>query len=438
MTSYDLDYGRGCVRIMRVLVVGGGASGLLVAVNLLRKSKDCAVTIIEPSEKLGLGVAYSTIDPDHLLNVPAGRMSGLVEEPKSLCQWAGVGENDFVSRQQYGSYLNFLLSREIKSGNRFEHVRSRVIDLSELAEGFSCKLENGEVLQGDSIVLALGNSESILPTMFDDLPMSKRVIRDVWREGLATEFDSVAVIGTGLTFYDIALSILRDRPSAVVHGISRNGLLPLPHLRHRAPALDAPESARRSAKGIRDYLTSMGDKWREAQDGIRHDLQVIWSNFPDSEKKAFINEHFRWWNSLRHRSAPEIDERISEAISLGRIVIHKAGVDSIEDRGNSLLLSLSNGKSLEVEQVINCCGNQFFATHPLFETLEKKGMLARGPLNYGVACDVRTLALKDKEGNVHKKIFGIGPILVGELLETTAIPEIKSEAELIARQLTSL
>ena len=87
----------------RVLIVGGGASGLLVAVNLLRKSDDCEVTIIEPNEKLGLGVAYSTLDPDHLLNVPAGRMSGLVEEPKSLCDWAGVGENDFISRQQYGT-----------------------------------------------------------------------------------------------------------------------------------------------------------------------------------------------------------------------------------------------------------------------------------------------------------------------------------------------
>lgn len=421
----------------RVLIVGGGASGLLVAVNLLRKSDDCEVTIIEPNEKLGLGVAYSTLDPDHLLNVPAGRMSGLVEEPKSLCDWAGVGENDFISRQQYGKYLEFLLAREIKDSKRFKHVQSRAVDVNESTAEITCKLENGEEVRGDALVLALGNSESIVPTSFDGLPRSKRVVRDVWREGLATEFDSVAVIGTGLTFYDIALSILRDRPNAKVHGISRNGLLPLPHLRHRAPALDVPDSARKSAKGIRDYLTGMGEKWREAQDGIRHDLQEIWANFPDAEKKSFINEHFRWWNSLRHRSAPEIDERISEALANRKIVIHKAGVNSIESQGEVLKIELTTGGALTVGQVVNCCGNQFFATQPLIETLVQKGVLARGPLDFGIACDIKTLAIKDNNGKVNKRIFGIGPILVGELLETTAIPEIKSEAELVARELLS-
>jgi len=421
----------------RVLIVGGGASGLLVAVNLLRKSDDCEVTIIEPNEKLGLGVAYSTLDPDHLLNVPAGRMSGLVEEPKSLCDWAGVGENNFISRQQYGKYLEFLLAREIKDSKRFKHVQSRAVDVNESTAEITCKLENGEEVRGDALVLALGNSESIVPTSFDGLPRSKRVVRDVWREGLATEFDSVAVIGTGLTFYDIALSILRDRPNAKVHGISRNGLLPLPHLRHRAPALDVPDSARKSAKGIRDYLTGMGEKWREAQDGIRHDLQEIWANFPDAEKKSFINEHFRWWNSLRHRSAPEIDERISEALANRKIVIHKAGVNSIESQGEVLKIELTTGGALTVGQVVNCCGNQFFATQPLIETLVQKGVLARGPLDFGIACDIKTLAIKDNNGKVNKRIFGIGPILVGELLETTAIPEIKSEAELVARELLS-
>ena len=168
------------------------------------------------------------------------------------------------------------MAREIKDSNRFKHVQSRAVDVNESTAEITCKLENGEEVRGDALVLALGNSESIVPTSFDGLPRSKRVVRDVWREGLATEFDSVAVIGTGLTFYDIALSILRDRPNAKVHGISRNGLLPLPRLRHRAPALDVPDSARKSAKGIRDYLTGMGEKWREAQDGIRHDLQEIW------------------------------------------------------------------------------------------------------------------------------------------------------------------
>lgn len=417
---------------LHVLIVGGGASGLLVAINLIRKSEGCEVTIVEPNEKLGLGLAYSTSDEDHLLNVPAGRMSGLVEEPKGLCDWAGVDENEFISRKKFGEYLDFLLKRELLQGKNLNHIRAKVIDVEVKGRSYSCTLSNDEILDADSVVFALGNSDSITPSFFEGLPISNQVVRDIWREGLRSHYDEIAVIGTGLTFYDIALSILRDRPSAVIHGISRNGLLPRPHLKYRAPALPVPKEARESAIGIHNYLTSVGEKWREAQDGIRHDLQEIWAKFPEREKKNFINQHFRWWNSLRHRSAPEIDERIKSAIAAGQIIIHKAGINRAEFRDGKIELELTSGGQLQVGQLINCCGNQFVSTHPLLEKLIAKDLLARGPLDFGVACDPKSLALKDGKGEVHRQIFGIGPILVGELLETTAIPEIRVEAELIA------
>jgi uncharacterized NAD(P)/FAD-binding protein YdhS len=401
----------------------------------LRKSDACEVTIFEPREKLGLGLAYSTKDLEHLLNVPAGRMSGLVEEPKSLCDWAKVEENDFISRNTFGKYLEFLLNRELNRGKKLEHVRAAVVNIESKGGLYNCSLENGTVLTFDAVVLALGNSESITPAAFDGLPKSDQVVRDVWRESLSTTYDRIAIVGTGLTFYDITLSILRDRPSAVIHGISRNGLLPRPHLRHRAPALPVPDVARESADGIRGYLTSMGEKWREAQDGIRHELQEIWANFPDLEKNRFVNEHFRWWNTLRHRSAPEIDERIKAEIAAGRIIIHKANVETATSDGHQIKLGLSDGKKLDVEQLINCSGNQFFATQPLIEVLVGNGFLARGPLDFGIACDRKTLALKNDQGATHENLYGIGPILVGELLETTAIPEIRVEAELIASKI---
>ena len=140
---------------------------------------------------------------------------------------------------------------------------------------------------------------------------------------------------------------------------------------------------------------------------------------------------------MRHRSAPEIDERIKAEIAAGRIVIHKAEVSAANLSEGNINLKLSDGNTLVVDQLINCCGNQFYATHPLLEAMVTKGLLARGPLNFGVACDEKTLALKNRDGHVLKGMYGIGPILVGELLETTAIPEIRVEAELIARELLS-
>ena len=71
--------------------MGGGASGTLVAINLARSAKGkLSVTIAEPNELIGRGIAYGTQDSAHLLNVPAGRMSAFVEEPDHYCNWAGL------------------------------------------------------------------------------------------------------------------------------------------------------------------------------------------------------------------------------------------------------------------------------------------------------------------------------------------------------------
>src|SRR6478752_8856574 len=63
-----------------VAIVGGGFSGTLMAVNLLRYG-DCRVTLIERGDGFARGVAYSTREPRHLLNVRAGNMSALPDQP---------------------------------------------------------------------------------------------------------------------------------------------------------------------------------------------------------------------------------------------------------------------------------------------------------------------------------------------------------------------
>lgn len=422
----------------RVLIVGGGASGVLVAANLLRNGDGLEVIIAEPDSILGRGVAYSTTDPDHLLNVPAGRMSGLVEDPAHLCKWAGVDEGAFIPRRRYLEYLNELLARSIKnvSGrNSLQHRQVKVTNLVLTDNRFSATFEGGDTETFDYVVLALGNSESLVPDLFRDLPQNEQVVRDIWRQPFSKRFDEVALIGTGLTFYDAALSILRERPGAKLIGISRNGLLPQPHLGQRAPALPVPESVRSSAAAIREYLDSAGPRWREAQDGIRHDLQEIWYEFPESEKAEFLAQHFRWWNALRHRSAPEIDEAIHAKIDEGRIEIVAADVRAVSMRGQRIQIELGDGSTREVDQIVNCCGNQLVATQGLISELVDSGLLRRGPLGLGVSCDPKTLRLKNGVGDVQENLFGIGPILVGELFETTAIPEIRVEADLIAKEI---
>src|ERR1700689_3227283 len=67
---------------MVIGIIGGGLSGALVAIQLLRKATaPLRVVLIEPRAEVGRGIAYSTSSPSHLLNVRAGNMSIFPEEP---------------------------------------------------------------------------------------------------------------------------------------------------------------------------------------------------------------------------------------------------------------------------------------------------------------------------------------------------------------------
>ena len=55
-----------------VAIVGGGASGTLVAVQLLRQARGpWRIALVERSGALARGLAYGPAEPCHVLNVPA-------------------------------------------------------------------------------------------------------------------------------------------------------------------------------------------------------------------------------------------------------------------------------------------------------------------------------------------------------------------------------
>src|SRR5262245_58954408 len=97
-----------------IAVVGGGFSGVAVATQLLRRGRRVRATLVHRFGPLGRGVAYRTRLETHVLNVPAGGMSGLPDDPDHFSRWArgrdpATTAETFVSRRQYGEYLEFLL-----------------------------------------------------------------------------------------------------------------------------------------------------------------------------------------------------------------------------------------------------------------------------------------------------------------------------------------
>jgi len=71
-----------------IIIIGGGASGILLAAHLLRRSDARRqVTIVEKRGQLGRGLAFSAERPQHILNVPAANMSAYADEPDHFRRW---------------------------------------------------------------------------------------------------------------------------------------------------------------------------------------------------------------------------------------------------------------------------------------------------------------------------------------------------------------
>src|SRR5580704_18822537 len=122
-----------------IAVIGGGASGALIAAHLLKcADDDVHLTLIEPRAQVGRGLAYATENDSHRLNVRASNMSAFPDDPDHFWRWLranGHGGEDrfcFVPRLVYGRYLGSLIEDRLTESNpRVRWLRETVTSLSE-------------------------------------------------------------------------------------------------------------------------------------------------------------------------------------------------------------------------------------------------------------------------------------------------------------------
>lgn len=438
----------GCMR-RRVGIVGGGASGALVAARLLRDAAlAIEVVVFEPRERLGEGVAYSTTDPLHLLNVPACGMSALPEDPDHFVGWARCAPTDFVPRSRYADYLAELLSTslaEAPAGSELVHVRERVIDVRTLGRN-RVVTGTGRLFEFDAIVLATGNLAPSVPAPLRHLP-SDVLVSDPWVPSALDDlspFDEVLVVGTGLTMVDVSMTVLNSVRGARIHGVSRHGLVPLSHEnpwrpRHEAPSVGAITGTA-GLRSVIDYLRGWGEDWRRGLDSLRPVTQEVWQAMDDTTREAFVHRLSRFWDVHRHRMAPAIGVRFMTLRNAGRIRLHEAGVVEAQatDNGRVTVL-LTDGSMLVVDKVVVCTGPEGQLTaDPLARAMAGHGTAACGPMGMGYLVDPASGAIIDAAGGTQARLVTIGPLRKGVLWETTAIPEIRVQAASVAAYVLAL
>jgi len=441
---------RGRERERVVAIVGAGASGTLTAVHLLRQG-GTRVVLIDPALH-GLGVAYSTKDKQHLLNVPAAAMSGLADEPGDFLDWCrarGVQAEpeDYLSRRLYGAYLQELLAR-FGERSRLEIVRERVENVLEpvFGAGLRLSLSGGRTLAADAVVLALGNPP---PAPLQNVPPACRaaLIDDPWSSRalrMLRAAKRVAILGSGLTAVDVALSVLSGNPDAEVSAISRHGWLPRAQLPGRPALPRTPELA--GGCSLEQILTTVGreiaarpEAWREVIDGLRPLTTSLWQGLAPGERERFERELRVSWEVHRHRLAPTVAARLRELTTDGRLTVRSGGAGSLRPSSTgSVRLELGHGELLDADVLVNATGPSRSVSgcaDPLTRGLLASGRACPDELGIGLATSADG-ALIDIEGEVSRCCFTLGPPRRGELLESTAIPEIRQQAAQLARLLS--
>jgi len=431
-----------------VVIVGGGASGVLLACHLLRRfANDIKVTLIERNPTLGRGLAYGTANPSHLLNVRAANMSAFADDPDHFWQWllanklAADGSDPFcfVSRQIYGRYIESLLEGLTYGNNRkLDVIKAECVAVAPTAAGATATLANGSGISADVVVLATGNETA-------QTHLTNLLYASPWQvpgEASIPGDGHVVILGAGLTMIDYVQSLLNAGHRGPITAISRHGLLPRSH-RSVVPfpidRADVPFGA--DIAGLVRWLRrtiraaeQRGCGWRSVVDGLRPFTQELWQSLSVPARRRFLRHARSWWDVHRHRMAPEVEAVIADAIASGQLTIRAGKAQSIESSGSAALVTFrrrgrASTETMSAARIVDCTGINpvpHNTTNPVLRSLFDNGLARVDPLGLGLD-STSDCALVDQSGEPSRRIFAIGPLTRAAFWEIVAIPDIRAQ-----------
>jgi hydroxyacylglutathione hydrolase len=430
-----------------IAIIGGGVSGALTAFHLVRQEAQARVILIDQRPDFGLGLAYSTPSLRHLLNVPAGKISALPDQPDHFLNWLrknhdpAATEKTFAPRAVFGRYIQSLL----RSTSSLEQEIATVVDVRPHGSGAVLRLDNGCELRADVVVLATGNFDpALLPGITKGAADSGLYRHNAWMaetyEGLDPEA-TVALIGTGLTGVDVVLRLRELGHRGRIIAASRHGIFPNRHddyapLGSSAIPLDTPATCVAYLRALHAVIRA-GAEWRAAVDSLRETTNELWLRLPIQEKKRFRRHLQHRWDVVRHRMAPPIADVIESELRNGTLEIREGHLQSIDSSPAGAYITLRDSESFHADRVINCTGpsmNYRRVASTLLQNLFKRGLVTSGPLGAGFHCS-QDGAVIDADGRPSEIIFNLGPGRLGDLLESIAIPEIRQQAVELASTL---
>jgi uncharacterized NAD(P)/FAD-binding protein YdhS len=435
-----------------VAIIGGGVSGSLTAYHLVRQHVATRVVLIDPKMNAGIGLAYSTPSYRHLLNVAAGKISALPDQPNHFVDWlrknddASMTASDFAPRALFGRYIKSLLS----TTPAIEHRQTSAIAAELIGGRVELALADGTKLLADAVVVATGNFDPApLRGVSEEAVRSGAYCHSAWENATYAELAPnapVALIGAGLTAVDVLLRLRETGHRGQVLAISRHGVFPHRHASYeplKAAIIEgaAPTTARELLHHVHSAIRS-GLDWRAVIDSLRERTNELWQALPLAEQKRFRRHLQRRWDVVRHRMAPPIADVIDAELDAGTLVKIRGGLHTVMPSPCGARVQFKQGDCIhdvDVARVINCTGpnmNYRRVGSPLLTSLFEKELVVAGPHGTGLWTDAAG-ALKGSDGRFSELLFHVGPGRQGTLLESIAVPELRNQAKAMAELLSA-
>lgn len=446
-----------------VAIIGGGFTGAAVAYHLARSDAGrlATIVVVEPREVLGAGLAYSTSDPAHRINVPADRMSLDTRDPGAFARWleatdamADDGEaitssgQAFPQRGLFGRYVADALQPLVASG-RIIHRRRQAERIARRSDGrFELGLTDGRI-EADLVVVATTHPPPSVPAALAPLVGDPRFVADPGEarvlEGVPSDA-RVLIVGSGLTAADMVASLDRRGHRGPILMLSRNGLRSRGHALApvepfgdfvSAPARTVRELTRRIRRAI-DDAAGQGVSWHAVLDTLRTDGPVIWNALSEPERRRLVHRLRSFWDVHRFRIAPQVAAVLDHAQREGRLRLIAASLASSRPERAGLAVSYRprGGRTIESRSfdiVLNTTGpaHRAVVEREPVRSLYEAGLVALDRVGLGLHVDAEHRALR-RDGSVVPDLFIAGPLARGTFGELMGLPQVTAHAELVA------
>lgn len=455
-------------------IIGSGFAGIMTAVQIIKKTdKPLKLFVIGEKNHFARGIAYQSYLDKHILNVITGKMSAFPDQPTHFLDWVmsrpsfqnlprEIVSNSFLSRNIYGDYLCEIWQEAIKTagekGISIVELVDTVVKLELQENGATLSFLQSPSINISKCVIATGNQIPKNPTIPNlQFFKSSNYFQNPWTQESVSGIRSplpVLILGNGLTMVDTILGLQDQNFKQKVYSISPNGFNILPH-RHSGLSYQAHLSEIDEKMSLRELtqvlnkhikiVRQFGVSAEPIIDALRTLSQKIWRNLSVDDKRIFMSRLRHLFGVARHRIPLHIYDKIQKMrinqdlnILSGKILDIVEGSEGIEVKYFDKKLRTT--ERLMVSRVINCTGPEtdFSKLDNSFlrQCIEDE-ILCQDELKLGIQTNVETYRIKSKNGTEHTQLYTLGSNLKGELWESTAVNELRTQADQLSNILLS-